>query len=664
MATKRRGTTGKSAAEKTAEKKIETTEEKVAATTEAEAKTEGKAEAEVKKEETAKPAAKAAEPAKKAAAKAAEPAKAPAKKAAAKAAEPAKAEEVAKVAEEAVKAPAKKQAVKKAAAKKATAKTAEPKKVEEAAKPAVKAEAPKKAEEVVKEAEPVKIEETKKAAEPKKTEKPVKAEEPAKTEEPKKVEEVKKPEKKKLLFVSPEVQPFAGTGGLGEVAGSLPVALARKHKLDVTVILPYYRDIPQEWKEQCSFVKWFYVNVAWRSQYCGIFELKRNGVRYLFVDNEYYFGREGLYGYYDDGERYAFFCKAVMESMHQLDYYPDLVHANDWQTALVPIYNTCVYHYGFKSIFTIHNIAYQGQYDLAILGDVFDLPPEAGAYVEYHGCINLMKGAIEASNIVSTVSPSYAEELQNGFYSEGMEDIIRRNSFKLRGILNGINTTVYDPEKDPEIAENFSAKDLSGKTQDKLMLQSLVGLPQDPDTPVLAIISRLVNHKGMSMIRDIMENLLQERMQLVVLGVGDIQYEEYFRYLQGRYPEKVSANIMFNGGLSHRIYAGADIFLMPSISEPCGLAQMISSRYGTVPVVRETGGLKDSIHDCSLGEGNGFTFSGTDAYQLEDAVRRALALYWKKEDWTALQKYIMNIDFSWRKSASEYEDMYHSLIEF
>ncbi len=596
MATKRRGTTGKSAAEKTAEKKIETTEEKVTATTEAEA--------DVKKEETAKPAAKAAEPA-----------KAPAKKAAAKAAEP---------------------------VKKAATKTAEPKKAEE----------------------PVKAEEPKKAEEPAKVEELIKTEESAKAEEPKKVEEVKKPEKKKLLFVSPEVQPFAGTGGLGEVAGSLPVALARKHKLDVTVILPYYRDIPQEWKEQCSFVKWFYVNVAWRSQYCGIFELKRNGVRYLFVDNEYYFGREGLYGYYDDGERYAFFCKAVMESMHQLDYYPDLVHANDWQTALVPIYNTCVYHYGFKSIFTIHNIAYQGQYDLAILGDVFDLPPEAGAYVEYHGCINLMKGAIEASNIVSTVSPSYAEELQNGFYSEGMEDIIRRNSFKLRGILNGINTTVYDPEKDPEIAENFSAKDLSGKTQDKLMLQSLVGLPQDPDTPVLAIISRLVNHKGMSMIRDIMENLLQERMQLVVLGVGDIQYEEYFRYLQGRYPEKVSANIMFNGGLSHRIYAGADIFLMPSISEPCGLAQMISSRYGTVPVVRETGGLKDSIHDCSLGEGNGFTFSGTDAYQLEDAVRRALALYWKKEDWTALQKYIMNIDFSWRKSASEYEDMYHSLIEF
>ncbi len=596
MATKRRGTTGKSAAEKTAEKKIETTEEKVTATTEAEA--------DVKKEETAKPAAKVAEPA-----------KAPAKKAAAKAAEP---------------------------VKKAATKTAEPKKAEE----------------------PVKAEEPKKAEEPAKVEELIKTEESAKAEEPKKVEEVKKPEKKKLLFVSPEVQPFAGTGGLGEVAGSLPVALARKHKLDVTVILPYYRDIPQEWKEQCSFVKWFYVNVAWRSQYCGIFELKRNGVRYLFVDNEYYFGREGLYGYYDDGERYAFFCKAVMESMHQLDYYPDLVHANDWQTALVPIYNTCVYHYGFKSIFTIHNIAYQGQYDLAILGDVFDLPPEAGAYVEYHGCINLMKGAIEASNIVSTVSPSYAEELQNGFYSEGMEDIIRRNSFKLRGILNGINTTVYDPEKDPEIAENFSAKDLSGKTRDKLMLQSLVGLPQDPDTPVLAIISRLVNHKGMSMIRDIMENLLQERMQLVVLGVGDIQYEEYFRYLQGRYPEKVSANIMFNGGLSHRIYAGADIFLMPSISEPCGLAQMISSRYGTVPVVRETGGLKDSIHDCSLGEGNGFTFSGTDAYQLEDAVRRALALYWKKEDWTALQKYIMNIDFSWRKSASEYEDMYHSLIEF
>ena len=541
-----------------------------------------------------------------------------------------------------------------------------------AAKTAAKIETEEKKEALAEEKTEAKKLETKKTEavklETKKTE-PKKLE--TKAAEEKKIEEKaqtreKKPAvaKKKLLFVSPEVQPFAGTGGLGEVAGSLPVALARKRKLDVTVILPYYRDIPQEWKEQCSFVKWFYVNVAWRSQYCGIFELKRNGVRYLFVDNEYYFGREGLYGYYDDGERYAFFCKAVMESMHQLDYYPDLVHANDWQTALVPIYNTCVYHYGFKSIFTIHNIAYQGQYDLAILGDVFDLPPEAGSYVEYHGCINLMKGAIETANIVSTVSPSYAEELQNGFYSEGMEDIIRRNSFKLRGILNGINTGVYDPEKDSEIAENFSAEDLSGKTKDKLMLQSLVGLPQDPETPVIAIVSRLVNHKGMSMIRDVMENLLQERMQLVVLGVGDIQYEEYFRYLQGRYPEKVSANIMFNGGLSHRIYAGADIFLMPSISEPCGLAQMISSRYGTVPIVRETGGLKDSIHDCNLGEGNGFTFSGIDSYQLEDAVRRALNLYWKKDDWTALQKYIMKIDFSWRKSASEYEDMYRSLIEF
>ncbi len=611
MATKRKGTAAKTAAEKT--------RTKATAKTEAENKTEEKAALNVKQE----------------------PEKLETKKE-----EPQKLE------------------TKKTEAQKLETKKEEPQKLEtkkaEQQKLETKKEEPQKLE--TKKAEPQKLE-TKAADEKKIEEKPKAAEKKTKPVK-KEVEKPLKPEKKKLLFVSPEVQPFAGTGGLGEVAGSLPVALARKRKLDVTVILPYYRDIPQEWKEQCSFVKWFYVNVAWRSQYCGIFELKRNGVRYLFVDNEYYFGREGLYGYYDDGERYAFFCKAVMESMHQLDYYPDLVHANDWQTALIPIYNTCVYHYSFKSIFTIHNIAYQGQYDLAILGDVFDLPPEAGAYVEYHGCINLMKGAIETANIVSTVSPSYAEELQNGFYSEGMEDIIRRNSFKLRGILNGINTGVYDPEKDPEIAENFSADDLSGKTRDKLMLQSLVGLPQDPDTPVLAIVSRLVNHKGMSMIRDVMENLLQERMQLVVLGVGDIQYEEYFRYLQGRYPEKVSANIMFNGGLSHRIYAGADIFLMPSISEPCGLAQMISSRYGTVPIVRETGGLKDSIHDCSLGEGNGFTFSGTDAYQLEDAVRRALALYWKKEDWTALQKYIMKIDFSWRKSAGEYEEMYRSLIEF
>ncbi len=470
--------------------------------------------------------------------------------------------------------------------------------------------------------------------------------------------------KVKLLFVSPEVQPFAGTGGLGEVAGSLPVALAKDRKLDVRVILPYYRDIPREWKDQCTFLKWFYVKVAWRSQYCGLFELKKNDVTYYFVDNEYYFGREGLYGYYDDGERYAFFCKAVMDSIGQLDFYPDIVHANDWQTALVPIYNTVSYHYGFKSVFTIHNIAYQGQYDLAILGDVFDLPPEAGSYVEYHGCINLMKGAIETSNLVSTVSPTYAKELLDGQNAEGMEDIIRRNSFKLRGILNGIATGVYDPQTDPEIARNFSAEDLSGKAACKENLQELMNLPKEPDIPIIAIVSRLVGQKGIGLIRDIMEQLLQGRVQVVVLGTGEIAFEDYFRYLQGRYPDKIAVNIMFNQGLSHRIYAGSDIFLMPSISEPCGLAQMIACRYGTIPVVRETGGLSDSIKDCSLGEGNGFTFRDVDAFQLKDAVGRALALYQDKPDWTNLQKYAMGIDFSWKKSAAEYEGMYRELVSF
>ena len=472
----------------------------------------------------------------------------------------------------------------------------------------------------------------------------------------------KKKDLKSILFVTGECQPFSGTGGLGEVAGSLPAALAARGNYEVSVILPYYRDMPQAWKEKCEFVKWFYVNVAWRSQYCGIFRLEKDGVTYLFVDNEYYFGREGLYGYYDDGERYAFFCKAVMETMGQLGYYPDIVHANDWQTALVPIYNVATYHYGFKSIFTIHNIAYQGQYDLAIMGDVFDLPPEAGSLVEYNGCINLLKGAIECSNLVSTVSESYAKELEAGFYSHDMEDMIRKNSFKMRGILNGINTVAYDPQNDENIIAPFSAEDLSGKAACKKNLQEILGLNQDPDAPIIALISRLAGHKGLSLVRDVMEGVLQDRVQLVVLGVGEVQYEDYFRYLQDRYPGKVSTNIMFNGGLSHRIYAGADMFLMPSLSEPCGLSQMIACRYGTVPIVRETGGLKDSIQDCTLGEGNGFTFSGLDSAQLADAINRAISRYWQREDWEALSKYIMTLDFSWAKSAEAYEAMYSELV--
>ena len=477
------------------------------------------------------------------------------------------------------------------------------------------------------------------------------------------IEKAKKPEKKKLLFVASEVQPFAVSGGLGEVAGSLPVSLAQKHKLDVRVVLPLYRCIGQPWRKKMKQEKVFQVQLGWRSQYCGIFSLKQHGVTYYFVDNEYYFHRDNLYGYYDDGERFGYFCRAVMDMFHELDYYPDVVHANDWQCALIPIYNMSVYHYGFKSVFTIHNIAYQGQYDLAILGDVFGLDAEAGAYVEYQGCINLMKGAIQCSNLVTTVSPSYAQELKDPFYAECLEKIIQENDYKLRGILNGISTKIYNAQTDPEIAANFTKKDLSGKAIDKRELQKQFQLKEDPDVPIIAIVSRLVYHKGMHLIQGALGRILQENVQLVVLGVGDDYYQDYFRWLHSQYASKVGVNLSFNGSLSHRIYAGADMFLMPSLSEPCGLAQMIASQYGTVPIVRETGGLRDSIHDCSLGEGNGFTFASMEARDLEDAVLRALELYKDKDAWEKLCKHIMGIDFSWRNSASQYMDLYRELIE-
>ncbi len=470
------------------------------------------------------------------------------------------------------------------------------------------------------------------------------------------------PGKKKILFVSPEVQPFAGTGGLGEVAGSLPVALAAKGNFDVSVVMPLYSSVPDEYRQQMKFVKWFFVSLNWRHQYCGIFKLKKDGVTWYFLDNEYYFKRSGIYGYDDDAERFAWFSKAVLDMMSQLDYYPEIVHANDWQCALVPIYNRLIYGFGFKSVFTIHNVEYQGLFDMSLMRELFALPDEAHDYVEWGGGLNLMKGAIEAADLVTTVSPTYACQLQSPEYGSGLDPIIRKNAMKMRGILNGISFTSYDPATDKWLAENFDAKDHSKKADDKAMIQKVRGLRQDPDAMMILVISRLVYHKGMSIIQGAMEDILHENVQLVVLGVGDPGYEGYFRWLSDRFPEKVSASITFDNAMSRRLYAGADVLLMPSISEPCGLSQMIASRYGTIPIVRETGGLKDSIKDCSLGDGNGFTFYGADPGDLKNAVGRALNVYRRKDQWEALVDHAMSIDFSWKKSASDYEDVYRELM--
>ena len=472
------------------------------------------------------------------------------------------------------------------------------------------------------------------------------------------------PEKKKILFVGSEVLPFAATGGLGEVLGSLPKALAARGDYDVRVMMPYYSDIGEQYRNSAKYLCNYNVGLSWRNLYCGLFELKQDNVTYYFIDNEYYFHRDGLYGFYDDGERYAFFCKAVMDSFYFIDFMPDIIHANDWQTALIPIYNNSKYHYDIKLIFTIHNIEYQGQYDLKILPTVFDLPPEAGAYVEYEGCINLVKGAIETSDCVTTVSESYAKELEDPAFAHGLQDMIKKNNWKTRGILNGIDAEGYDPTTDTAIAHNFTSTDFSGKVQDKLELQRLAGLREDAGVPVIAIISRLVAHKGLDLITKAMENIVRNcEVQLVVLGKGDRKYEDYFIWLQNQYNGKVSAMITYNKDLSRKVYAGADMFLMPSKAEPCGLSQMIACRYGTVPIVRETGGLRDSIVDCSYGEGNGFTFADYNPDDMANAIYRAIDLYYNNpEGWDKLRKYISTIDFSWAKSADKYDEMYSWLL--
>ena len=472
------------------------------------------------------------------------------------------------------------------------------------------------------------------------------------------------PEKKKILFVGSEVLPFAATGGLGEVLGSLPKALAARGDYDVRVMMPYYSDIGEQYRNSAKYLCNYNVGLSWRNLYCGLFELKQDNVTYYFIDNEYYFHRDGLYGFYDDGERYAFFCKAVMDSFYFIDFMPDIIHSNDWQTALIPIYNNSKYHYDIKLIFTIHNIEYQGQYDLKILPTVFDLPPEAGAYVEYEGCINLVKGAIETSDCVTTVSESYAKELEDAAFAHGLQDMIKKNNWKTRGILNGIDAEGYEPATDIAIAHNFTSTDFSGKVQDKLELQRLAGLREDAGVPVIAIISRLVAHKGLDLITKAMENIVRNcEVQLVVLGKGDRKYEDYFIWLQNQYNGKVSAMITYNKDLSRKVYAGADMFLMPSKAEPCGLSQMIACRYGTVPIVRETGGLRDSIVDCSYGEGNGFTFADYNPDDMANAIYRAIDLYYNNpEGWDKLRKYISTIDFSWAKSADKYDEMYSWLL--
>lgn len=471
----------------------------------------------------------------------------------------------------------------------------------------------------------------------------------------------------KVLFATSEAYPFAMSGGLADVSGALPKAL-RARLVGARIILPLYDTIPQELRDTMRFITSISVPVAWRRQYCGIFEAKFGGVYYYFVDNLYYFKRGSLYGHYDDAERFAFFSRAVLEVLKVIDYAPDIIHCNDWQTALIPVYLRLFYQdneklRNIKTLFTIHNIQYQGIFGKEILEDVFGIPSSEASLVEYDDCINLMKGAIECAHRVSTVSPSYAKEILDPWYSHKLDSILREREWKLSGIVNGIDTDVYDPSKDASLFAPYSADDRSGKAVNKAGLQELMGLEVRSDIPLIGMVTRLVSHKGLDLVKARLDAILDFGVQMVVLGSGDYEYETFLSETASRYPDRFRVHLGFNPDLAHKIYAGSDIFLMPSQSEPCGLSQMVALRYGAIPVVRETGGLRDTIQDSGLGEGNGFTFENYNADDMAHAVYRAVQGFKNPEGWQMLTERAMRCDNSWGASANAYIRLYKSMLK-
>nr|WP_300127356.1 glycogen synthase GlgA [uncultured Butyricicoccus sp.] len=474
----------------------------------------------------------------------------------------------------------------------------------------------------------------------------------------------------KIMFASPEVAPFIKTGGLGDVAGALPAALAKAGH-DVRVFCPLYSAIGANWREKMTHVKNAYVQLGWRNQYCGIFSYEKDDVTYYFIDNEYYFARAQLYGEYDDAERFAYFSKAVLEILPDLDWKPDVINANDWQTALIPVYYNLMFagrpdYTGIKTVFTIHNIAFQGRFGRDVLEYVLGIDDAhfRSGFMEMDGDVNLMKAAIVASGAVTTVSPSYAEEIQTPYYGHGLDAILRNNSYKLHGILNGIDMEAFDPATDPALHKHYTAARPAGKKADKKDLLDLCGLEGQADTPVIAMIGRLTDQKGLDLVEAVLDDILQDDVRLIVLGKGDWRYEQMFLDAKRRYPDKISVSILFSAELANKIYAGADLFLMPSKTEPCGLAQMIALRYGTIPIVRETGGLKDTVTAFVdyLGTGNGFTFFSYNAHDMLHVIREACEVYrYNPEAWKKLVRGGMETDFSWTKSAEKYVEVYQSI---
>ena len=474
----------------------------------------------------------------------------------------------------------------------------------------------------------------------------------------------------KILYATSEAVPFCKTGGLADVAGSLPSALSAEGA-EVAVILPLYQRVKERFGDQLKFECYDYINLAWRNCYCGLFSLEKDGVTWYFIDNEQYFNRPDLYGYMDDGERFGFFSRAVVRMLQHMKFWPDVIHCNDWQTALVPVYlkDDGVREEQFRSIkttLTIHNIEYQGRYGENTLCDLFGLDWGwmADGTLQMDGDVNLLKGAILCADAINAVSPSYANELKNPFFAHRMDSVLNQCSYKLSGVLNGIDMKLYNPATDTRITECYSKEDMSGKAVNKAALQKMMGLNEDPNVPIVAMVSRLVSHKGLDLVREVLHDMMELPLQLVVLGKGDAAYEEFFRWASQQYGGRMSVCLDYNENLSMAIYSGADLFLMPSKSEPCGLSQMIAMRYGTVPIVRETGGLRDSVrpYEAWRDAGTGFTFANYSSSDMLHVINEAVYLYKDyPEAFARLRDRAMSEDFSWGRSAKEYLRIYANI---
>ena len=476
--------------------------------------------------------------------------------------------------------------------------------------------------------------------------------------------------KMQIVFASAECAPFVKTGGLGDVAGSLPAALVRAGA-EVIVMVPKYATIKDEYKAQMEHFADFYVSLGWRNEYCGLEKLERDGVTYMFVDNERYFARDYPYGFFDDGERFAFFSKAITESLQHLPagFECDILHCNDWQTALAPVFLREFYqglplYDRVKTVFSIHNVAFQGQFSDTVMEDILGVAhiPAAATQLRCDACsINYMLGALHYADAITTVSPTYAGEIQTPEFGEGLDGVLRERSYALQGILNGIDVAAFDPATDKRIAANYTVDDRSGKAVCKAKLQEELGLEVRDDRPLMVMVTRLTRQKGMDLVMYALDRILSGGVQVAVLGTGDRDYEDGLRYFQDKYPGTMAARIEFDPALSQRMYAAADMFLMPSKFEPCGLSQIIAMRYGTLPIVRETGGLKDTVipYNEFTGEGTGFSFSNFNGDEMGDAVFRAARLFWdNREAWNKLVTQAMSQDFSWTRSADKYLDLY------